>query len=92
MKTILNVRVDKKLKDEAKKLAKEMGLPLSSVINGSLKKFVRDRELVYQEPLRPSKYLKKIIREYEEDRQHGRNIFGPFESAEEMLRHLNSDR
>ena len=51
--TILNVKTDKKLKAEAKKVSEELGVPLSTVINAFLKQFVRDKEIT----LSANKYL-----------------------------------
>jgi len=45
-KTTLTVKTDKELRDKAKKTAKELGLPLSTVINVMLKQFVREKEIV----------------------------------------------
>ena len=45
-KTTLTVKTDKELCDKAKKTAKELGLPLSTVINVMLKQFVREKEIV----------------------------------------------
>ena len=45
MKTVINIKTDKKVKDEAKKIAEEMGLSLSAVINAQLKQLVREQEM-----------------------------------------------
>lgn len=46
MNTTLTVKIDKKLRDESKKVAKEMGVPLTTAVNVLLKNLVRDRVLV----------------------------------------------
>jgi antitoxin component of RelBE/YafQ-DinJ toxin-antitoxin module len=43
--TVINVKTDPKLKMQAQKLASQMGVSLSAVINAGLKKFVSDQEL-----------------------------------------------
>lgn len=48
MDTTLTIKTPKKLRDEAKKVASEMGLPLTTAINAMLRKFVRDRYLVLE--------------------------------------------
>ncbi len=40
--------MDKKLRDDAKKTAREMGVPLTTVMNAMTRKFVRDRVLVLE--------------------------------------------
>ncbi len=41
--TILNIKTDKKLKADAQKVAAELGVPLTTVMNSFLKQFVRDK-------------------------------------------------
>jgi len=40
--------MDKKLRDEAKKIAQELGVPLTTVMNAMTRQFVRDRRLVLE--------------------------------------------
>ena len=42
MKTTLTIKTDSKLRDEAKKTAKKLGIPLTTVINAQLAEFVRE--------------------------------------------------
>ncbi|HEY4508666.1 MAG TPA: hypothetical protein VJC13_00060 [Candidatus Paceibacterota bacterium] len=44
-KTLLTVKIDKKLKLAAQKTAKYIGIPLGTFINSSLKDFVRTKEV-----------------------------------------------
>ena len=53
MKTVLTVKTDVDVKRDAQKLAKEMGVPLSTIVNAQLKQFVRDRRLEMSAPLIP---------------------------------------
>jgi len=41
--TVMSVKTDKKLKEKAQKIAKDMGFPLSTLINAYLKQFVRNK-------------------------------------------------
>lgn len=43
--TTLTIKTPKKLRDEAKQVAKEMGLPLGTVMNALLRKFVVEKEI-----------------------------------------------
>jgi len=45
MSTIVNFKTDEKIKKEAQKIAKRMGVSLSAVLNMFLTQFVRDKEL-----------------------------------------------
>lgn len=44
MKTVLNVKTDPEIKEGAQKIAKEMGIPLSVVVNAYLREFIRERK------------------------------------------------
>ena len=87
--TILNVKTDKKLKAEAKKVAEELGVPLSTVINAFLKKFVREKEITLSaNPLRPTPYLEQILKEAQAEYAAG--DARSFASGKDMLNHLKS--
>lgn len=49
MTTTLTIKTDKKLRDDAKKVAHSLGVPLTTAVNAMLKQFVRDRRLVLEE-------------------------------------------
>ncbi len=90
MKTLINIKTDKDVKEKAQKLAKELGLPLSTIINASLKQFVRSRELYFSVAPKMTAYLEGIIKEVEKDYKTGKNIAGPFTTAREMDEYLNA--
>ncbi len=46
MNTTYTFKLDKKVRDDAKKVADTMGVPLSTVANAMFKQFIRDRTLV----------------------------------------------
>ena len=46
-KTVLNVKTDKEVKDQAQQVAKELGVPLSTVVNAFLKQFIKDRAVLF---------------------------------------------
>ncbi len=85
--TILNIKTDKKLKEEARKVSAELGLPLSTVINAFLKQFVRDKEITFStNHYRPTPYLERILVEAEREYKDG-NYLGPME-ASDFISHL----
>ena len=88
-RTILNVKTDKELKAQAKEVASELGLPLSTVINSFLKQFVRDKEVTFSaNELRPSPYLIKCIEEARAEYEAGESA-GPMD-ADEFIAHLKT--
>lgn len=90
MKAVLNSKVDADLKREAQELAKELGVPLSLVVNGSLREFVRNREVVFSVAPRMSPWLEQVIGEFEEDRRKGKGLSPAFGSAAEAVSYLKS--
>ena len=47
MKVIINIKTEKEVKENAQRLAKELGLSLSDVLNASLRNFIRTREVYF---------------------------------------------
>jgi addiction module RelB/DinJ family antitoxin len=90
MKTVINIKTDRKLKMEAQKVAKEAGIPLSLVVNNSLREFVSRRAVTIQAPLVPNAKTAKILSESIKDIKAGRNIEGPFYTVEEFMKGLKN--
>ena len=90
MKTVLNVKTDVEVKEQAQALAKHLGVPLSVVVNSYLKEFVRSGEFTLRrEPrLRPevAKRIEKAIAETEA----GKNLSPAFKTADVFAAYLNS--
>jgi len=74
MKTVINIKVDKDIKEQAFATAKEMALPLSTIINAFLKKFISDKSVTFVAPLKPSKYLEKVLKQAMKDIKAGKNL------------------
>lgn len=86
--TILNIKTDKKLKEEAKKVSTELGVPLSTVINAFLKQFVRDREITLSaNNLRPTQKLVEFIAEA--DNEYASGKVKKFDNADDFIADLN---
>lgn len=47
MKTIIAVRTDKNTKDQANEIAKNLGIPLSTIMNAYLLQFIRDKKIAF---------------------------------------------
>ncbi|OHA79159.1 MAG: hypothetical protein A2747_01510 [Candidatus Yonathbacteria bacterium RIFCSPHIGHO2_01_FULL_44_41] len=88
MKTaVLNIKIDPKVKNEAQKVADELGFTLSAIINASLKNLARSKTVSFS-VLEPSARLKRAIRSADADYAKGKNSVGPFYDAESMIRSL----
>lgn len=83
---IINFTTDPKLKKEAQKVAKKLGIPLSLALNNYLKEFVATKTVTFRDET-PSQYLIDSIKQSEEDIKAGRVIF--FNSGKEALKYLD---
>ena len=88
MSIILNFKTDKKLKDEAKKVASDLGLPLGTIMNHYLREFVRDKKVVFTNHPTPSKKVIKELKEISADIKNKKNLVGPFENADDFIADL----
>ncbi|MFH0846403.1 MAG: type II toxin-antitoxin system RelB/DinJ family antitoxin [Patescibacteria group bacterium] len=89
-KTILNVKINKDLKESARKVAEELGLPLSVIVNSYLKRLVDERRIEFVAHPTPNKETQKLLMEISKDIKEGKNLSGPFDTVEEMDKYLNS--
>lgn len=88
MNTTLNVKIDEKTKQSLKEFAAEVGVPVSALVNGSIKQMLRDRKVTFSTFLEPTAYLQKVMREAEADLAGGRVTTA--KSKDEALSHLRS--
>ena len=90
MKTMINIKADKEVKENAQRIAKELGLPLSTVINAYLREFIRSREVHLSALPRMTPVLERLLRTIEHDLARGKNVSPTFSSAEQMDEYLDS--
>ena len=88
--TILNVKTDKELKKNAQKVAKKLGVPLSTVVNSFLKQFIRDEEVTFSaKENKITSYLESLVEEAKKERSNKKED-EYFNTAESFLKSLNS--
>ena len=90
MRTVIHIKADKEIKENASRVAQELGLNLSDVINASLRTFIRTRTVIFSDTPQMTPELEKYLEKVEEDIKHQRNMIGPFSTPEEMDRYLDS--
>ncbi|MDP2648956.1 MAG: hypothetical protein U1D26_03335 [Patescibacteria group bacterium] len=85
-KTAVSFKVDKDVRDRARKIAKKIGVPLSMVVNQRLKEFASERRVEFREPLTPNAKTQKILDAALRDIREGRvDKFSPmFTKVEDM--------
>lgn len=91
MKTaMINIKTNKEVKEQAQKLAEELGFSLSAIVTASLKQFVRTREVQFSAAYRMTPYLEGVLAEVEKDIKEGKNISPAFTNAKDMDVYLNA--
>ena len=89
-KTAIYVKVDEEVKEKARALAQELGLPLSTIVNANLRGFIRSGEATFSlEPKLKPKVWKKIQKAVG-DYHLGRNISPGFSTDKEIGSYLKS--
>jgi len=88
MKTVINIKVDREIKERAFEVADSMSLPLSTIINAFLKKFIADQSITFTAPLQPNKRLSKILKQAEKDIRAGKNLSPLFTNMNKMDKYL----
>lgn len=85
MNTVLNVKVDPHIKSLAQKTARDLGVPLSIVVNTYLREFVQTKELyISSKTYRMTPYLEKIIAKAE------KGMASPaFDNANDFIEYLD---
>lgn len=82
MDTTLTIKLPKKLHQEAKKTANQLGLPLTTVTNALLRQFVLDKEITLSIK-RPNASLASAIKELENGK--GKRFTGSTDDFFSML-------
>ena len=90
MQTMLSIKIDKKLKEKAHKVAHALGVSLNAVINQNIKEFINVRQVTFTDHPMPNKRTQKLLKRLSADVEAGRNLIGPFDTAEDMIKSLNS--
>ena len=85
-KTLLTIKIDKKLKERAKRTAAEFGIPLGTMVNSFLLNTVENRRFALT--LRPTTRLKKSILEAGHEYKKGK--IKSFDSVEDLIADLHS--
>lgn len=88
---VVNVKVNPKVKKEAQKLAEDLGLSLSSLINGYLKQIIRTKKVSFDLSYEPTDYLIQALEEAKRDKEEG--FVSPiFDNAKDALVWLDNPK
>ncbi len=90
MKTQLIVKTDKEVKAQAQKTAKELGLPLSTLINAYLKQFIATQEAHFKTWPKMTPKLERLIGQVRKDAKADKNLSPIFDDTQDMLDYLHT--
>ena len=90
MSTVLNVKIDEKLKKDAQIVAKAVGLPISTVVAASLREFVRTRSITLSDPPRLKPEVKRELLKISAEARAGKNVSPPFSNLQDAFTWLDS--
>lgn len=88
---IINLKIDKKTKSKAQKLAEEFGYSLTGIITSYLKEFIETRKLSFERPeedLELTDYAKRMLKKSEENFKKGEYV--AFDNPEDALKYLDT--
>ena len=89
-KTVINIKTEKDIKINAQKIARDLGLSLSDVLNASLRNFINSREVYFSAIPKMTPELERLLGVVEKDIKTKRNLSPVFDSAEKAIAYLNS--
>ena len=88
METTIVIKTTKALRNDAKRLAGELGIPLTTVVNALLKQFVREREItVSLEPMPTAKKIAEWEKMSEDMDKHPKK-YKTFTNVEDLIADL----
>jgi len=88
---VINVKIDPKVKIQAQKVAADLGLSLSGLLNAYLRNVIRTKEVCFSlnKPEIPSARLIRSIKKAEEEIKNG--DYYSYSSVEEMKRAIEGE-
>lgn len=89
--TVLNVKIDKTLKQQAQAVASDLGLPMSTLVAASLREIVANRSITISDELRLKPEVEKELLQMSKDAKKGVGLSPVFSNAEDALAWLHSE-
>ena len=91
--TVISVKVKRKLKDGVQKISRDMGVPMSILINNYFRRLMEEKGEYFavsykKEVLKP--HVAKRLAKIHEDIKNGRNLSPAFDNAKDAIEWLRS--
>ena len=84
MKTTTSIKLDEDIKRKAQKLAQELGLSLSTLVNAQLRQFDRDKRAVFTQAPQMTSGLEGFLGMIERDIQKEKNLSKPIKTKKDL--------
>jgi antitoxin component of RelBE/YafQ-DinJ toxin-antitoxin module len=88
MDTTLTIKTNTTLRQEAKKMAEELGVTLTAVVNAYLRQFVRERKFSVSASGMPTKKYMAILEKISREMDGGKNSSETFSNLDDLFSHL----
>jgi len=85
---IINIKTEPEVKTKIQKIANELGISVSALINGYLKQVVRSQKVLFTIDEKPSKYLIEAIKQARKEKKGGKSS-PVFDNAEDAIKWLD---
>ncbi len=69
---MVNLKLDKDVKEQLQEFSEEVGLSVTALLNVQIKQILRDRSFTVEAPLEPTEYLKEAIQATDEELKNDR--------------------
>ena len=91
-KTTINIKADSAVKIRAQKVARELGMPLSTIINAYLNQFVRTKTVYFFLPEGDIKStVKRRLNRLSEETRIEKNVSPAFAEMQDAIGYLNAE-
>lgn len=87
-KTVLNIKTDKKVKQGAQKVARELGLPLGTIVNLYLRELAREKRVLFSVPPTPNRQLQTLLKKIRSEAKKRKKYVKPL-AYEEAIEYLD---
>jgi addiction module RelB/DinJ family antitoxin len=88
--TVLSVKVNKELKEQAQALALSMGLPVSTIISAGLREFVRTRSITFSEAPQLKHEVEADLLALSKNARQGKDVSPAFDNLSDALAWLDA--
>jgi len=85
----MHIKIDQDIKNKSAKLASRLGLSLSTIVNASLRNFIKIETFSVSLGEEMTPYMESWLAEIEHDKKAGKNVNGPFDSIMALKAHLS---